>query len=454
MKIKTINVKGNRSIGKQKQILVFALKGSYDVLGLQEVSLDKCDLFEQHYHFLSNVGPKKLGTAFLIRNGINYTNELLEPEGRLISVNIGSFTLINVYGVSGQNHKEERNIFFRKTLPAYAIASKLPKIIIGDFNCINEGADRISANGTKQRNTICKGLVDVIKGFDFVDIWSKLRQNDKGHTFFHSRGSSRIDRVLVDKVLEKSILSINTEQVIWTDHKCISLHINTTNNIQSTEMAKTKGIWKLNASVLQEEAYRNRIKQMIDRISSTSRLRKDNVSDWWEEVFKPNVKKEFILYCKERAQIARDTKQFNQQCIRELVSETTIDWAAFKELKTVSRQWEENLLRGFGILSRDEADFAQEPSVFHVRKARMNGKASKIDKLLCPNMGSVLSNKEDNPKNKEKQFESVFKDRPPPNPERNESFLSVMKERFSEVPNYLTEPVTHLEAKDAVLKTK
>jgi exonuclease III len=92
----------------------------------------------------------------LIRKGIHFSRELLDPDGRLISIDVGSFTFINLYAPSGQIAREERNIFLRQTIPAYAVSTNLPLLLVGDFNCVDEALDPV-------RNIQLRGLALILK---------------------------------------------------------------------------------------------------------------------------------------------------------------------------------------------------------------------------------------------------------------------------------------------------
>ncbi|HEY9833652.1 MAG TPA: reverse transcriptase domain-containing protein, partial [Stenomitos sp.] len=432
-------------------LLSFCLQGDFDVIALQEITFHTCDVLESHFTLLSNMGPRKLGTAILIRKGVSYKRELLEPDGRLISIDVGSVTVINVYAPSGSANKEERNEFFRKTVPAYAATSKLPIVMMADFNCVDDTNHRSQPNiPTRASKRTNRAFTEMLTCFELVDIWVKMRPGDQGHTFFHPHGSSRIDRVYSSSDLVDKFTNIQLETIPWTDHMCLLFTF--TNMSIPASRTNARGLWKLNTSVLQEEAYCKQISYFIEN-SITHPLRESNVSEWWEKVFKPGVKKESIRYCTERARLARNTKRFYQQCLGELVSATVVDWAAFQELKQGSRKWEENLLRGFGIRSRDGIEFTEDASLFHVRKARTNGKTSTIDTLFSAN-GEMISSRELINREIVDHFTSIFKSRPLPNAVAGQPFLEMVKDRFPSTPSFLTSAITSPDVKNVLLKAK
>ena len=82
-----------------------------------------------------NLGPRKRGTAVLVRRGLKFTNLLIEPEGRLISLDVNGITYVGLYAPSGCSARVERKKFFNKTVPTYVLSSKNSAIIVlGDLN--------------------------------------------------------------------------------------------------------------------------------------------------------------------------------------------------------------------------------------------------------------------------------------------------------------------------------
>ena len=210
LRVASINISSIRSFERRRLLLQFCLDGRLDVIGLQEVTFHECSVLRSHYNLVSNVGPRRLGTAVLIRKGIHFSRELLDPDGRLISIDIGSFTFINIYAPSGRSAREERNTFLRRTLPAYAVTTNLPLILVGDFNCVDDALDRSQPKSKTSPSKLTNlALREMISGLELVDIWKKLRPTDPGHTFHHPKGSSRIDRIYSSRGNDKNVRNIH-----------------------------------------------------------------------------------------------------------------------------------------------------------------------------------------------------------------------------------------------------
>ncbi|KAI9556012.1 hypothetical protein GHT06_018573 [Daphnia sinensis] len=281
--VRIAGIPQNLDLGRRQILFNFCRDGNFDVLGLQEVAFHSCPIIESCYHFLSNVGPNKNGTAFLVKHGLDHSR-LLDPDGRLMSIDLNSFTVINIYAPSGKQAKEERNNFLRRTIPAYASTTRLPLVLIGDFNCVDDIQDR------------------------------KQTKSQSCHTFHHHGGSSRLDRIYASKAFADNFRSICLQHLSISDHQ--SIQSSFTCNLNIPHLAKsTVGLWKMNVLILLEEGFQRTVIDFIEQCSSHP-LRLSNVANWWESVLKPGIRRIAIAYCKQRAKRIRETKLFYQSCMQ------------------------------------------------------------------------------------------------------------------------------------------
>ncbi len=452
LRVASINISGIRSIERRRLLLQFCLEGNLDLVALQEVTFHECSVLGGHYNVLSNVGPRRRGTAVLIRKGIHFSRELLDPDGRLISIDVGSFTFINIYAPSGLIAREERNIFLRQTIPAYAVSTNLPLLLVGDFNCVNEALDRSTPNPRPSPSRITNlALREMISGLELVDIWKKLKPGEPGHTFHHSNGSCRIDRVFSSRNNSEHVRNIQLKPLSISDHlslECTILHSGTI----PRSRFKNKNLWKLNTAVLSEDEFKIRITSFIES-SLNHPLRENDCVKWWENIFKPGVKRVAISYCKERANLIRNTKLFYQTCILDIVNTEPLDWIAFKELRSYSKSWEESLLQGFGVRSHSfEGPDVEKATVFHVKKTRENFRNCSIDTLISPS-GEEISLKDEVNRTIVEHFEKIFKNRASSDNTFEAAFLDGVRDRCRNV-DFLVAPINPIEIKLALLATK
>ena len=140
----------------------------------------------------TNLGPRKLGTAILVRQGFSAGNVQTEPEGRLINLQVSGVTFMCIYAPSGESFKTARDLFFRITVPAYFARCKTPVIILGDFNAVEEVSERRSRNPTlRQTNSHVEALHSMVNGLQLTDVWKAIRKDEPGWTFSYSGGQAR-----------------------------------------------------------------------------------------------------------------------------------------------------------------------------------------------------------------------------------------------------------------------
>ena len=279
LRVASINIGGIQTVDRFRLLLRVCLDGHFDIIGLQEVTFFECSVLESHFHLISNVGPRKLGTAVLIRRGVSFSRELLEPDGRLISVDVGPFTFINIYAHSGTTRRAERSTLFLKTIPAYAATSRLPIVMVGDFNCIDDANDRSQTqNPTSTTIHLDSALSELVSGLDLVDVWKRLRPSDKGHTHHYHNGSSRIDRIYTSSSFSENFSSIVVRLVSISDH--FPLEATLSCDLEPQNRFNVGGFWKFNTSVLSEEAFQGKIYSFMEN-SVDHPLRESNVTDWW-----------------------------------------------------------------------------------------------------------------------------------------------------------------------------
>ena len=72
------------------------------------------------------------------------------PNGRGVGARLGDVLLVNVYALSGNQHRRERNAFFADvTVPLFQ--GPLDRVVLGgDFNCVLEDSDCTGSANTCQ----------------------------------------------------------------------------------------------------------------------------------------------------------------------------------------------------------------------------------------------------------------------------------------------------------------
>ena len=297
VKICTFNVKGLADIKKRTQIFNWFRESDYNIIMLQEIHCKSQDYkkWEQEWGskaFFSGNSSNSKGICILCKNSIdiNLENHNDIIEGRLqsltLSVNNFEIFLLNIYG---PNHDDAS---FIETIEK-VIANNDEKSIIagGDYNSILDvNIDKKNSNIDTHRKSSSK-LKSLIENYDLVDVW-RLHHPDSRQFTWHSSTKPiifcRLDYFLVSSNLINHLVQCNITTGIRSDHSMVNiiLDINKQN--------KGPGYFKLNNSVLLDEAYQQKIKTAIREIVD---LNSDcNANTLWE-IIKGTIRNETIKYC-------------------------------------------------------------------------------------------------------------------------------------------------------------
>ncbi|KAK4045625.1 hypothetical protein OUZ56_033312 [Daphnia magna] len=75
---------------------------------------------------------------------------------KIASINIG-----------GKQAKNERNTFLRQTVPAYSVTTRLPFVLMGDFNCVDDMQDRANTQSLPIPSSVVSyALKEMVTGLD------------------------------------------------------------------------------------------------------------------------------------------------------------------------------------------------------------------------------------------------------------------------------------------------
>ena len=243
VKLLTLNIAGLSRLEKRLAVLNLLKDHEIDIACLQEVTFTQCQHLEGAYSFYVNLGPRKRGTAMLVRRGLQVSSLLVEPDGRLISIGVSDVTYIGLYAPSGSSGKKERNELFKTTIPVYFLASKNPTVLMGDFNAVENLTDR--------RQNLCQptyilydqiALREMIRVLELKDAWRVLRPSESGFTRHNSVSSSRIDRIYVTETVRLEIIALSA--ITFGGHLPLIASITTSAPI-ITKAPKTYDLWKL-----------------------------------------------------------------------------------------------------------------------------------------------------------------------------------------------------------------
>lgn len=196
--ISTVNLNSSNSDLNKNLLRDFVRDYNLDIVFLQEVIFENFNFIHSHQAIV-NRPSKALGTAILIRNGLEYKDVLYHPNGRILSLTVANMNLVNVYAFSGTNKKKERDIMFQTDLAVHlGKYSAMSTVLGGDFNCILEPGD--TKNSCKNYSTSLKSVIDSLKLKDIL-----LQKKTNEFTFLRGDSASRIDRFYANSTVVQNI---------------------------------------------------------------------------------------------------------------------------------------------------------------------------------------------------------------------------------------------------------
>ena len=277
LRIVTINVRGIREKKKRFVVINWLKKKAFDIICLQEtyvtkeflpiIEKDFLDLGKYYSSCSDSVHSRGVGIILSRKmSEWNVHSIHTDAEGRKILVNIENIhkECLSVSSLYVPNNLNMRIQFMNechKWLQNCAI-NEQNVVITGDFNaCYNE-CDRASGKLDKS----CHYFKDFILKNDLIDTFRLLNPESKGFTYVHTSDSarnSRIDYIFVPSRMIQSILCSSVLPCPAPDHKALSLTLCFNRNKRGS------GYWKLNNSLLHDEAYKTLIRSDITHAIKT-----------------------------------------------------------------------------------------------------------------------------------------------------------------------------------------
>ena len=173
----------------------------------------------------------------------------------------------------------------------------VPTILCGDFNTVfDQSVDRFGLDPSDLSRESFSSLQDLFDACCTVDIWRYLHPSSSGFSWTRWDGSraSCIDLCGIPYVWVSSVLSCDLLPCPFSDH-CGLLTVVSVPDV----VPPGPGLWKLNISILQEQAYVLLIRDFWASWRS-SVLRFPSLANWWDEG-KSRIKGLSIRYCCSRS---------------------------------------------------------------------------------------------------------------------------------------------------------
>ena len=306
----SLNIGLNNSLAGLSSILQCE---QIDVIFLQEVRLPgpRIEFLLPGYSAVSNIdieNPDRPGTAIAWHHTIPLQDVLSLKLCRIQMASLGPYRLVNIYGPSGSDKKQERSLFYGRDLfNVIQLVPNNPVICGGDFNCLLQSIDVEGGFGFNQK--YCESLKTLVRVSKFTDVFRVMHATKEEFTFFRPGCSaSRLDRFYVPDSLQMNIVDVRHIPSL-SDHcgvklkmklDCVKLH--------GTKRS-TQSYWKLNTAILNEEDFLPSFKVVWNNILQMSPLSTD-IADWWDNVAKPSIKRFCIQFSIQRKKRRTAYKQF------------------------------------------------------------------------------------------------------------------------------------------------
>ena len=165
-----MNCQGQTKLKLPKQLFIqnHLKTNIIDVLLCQETQVDNnifnnCEFILNNYNIIKNNAENEYETLILIKNTIQVSDVAFDTEGRVIVLNSGNLTIINVYPKAGTDaeSRRQREELFSNTVPNMRKYKKPNLPIGGDWICITDPKD--CTNFAEQKiSTSLKRLIKVL----------------------------------------------------------------------------------------------------------------------------------------------------------------------------------------------------------------------------------------------------------------------------------------------------
>ena len=229
-----------------------------DVVCIQEyhcVSLAECDLWFRSSGFPSVVSPgskKSCGCVVLFRPTLSLVQSWADEEGRLLQCEFSfcdqSFCVILLYA---PNRNPVRNQFLEQL--ADEVDPSIPTLLCGDFNTVfDRNFDCSGSDSSDTWRESSAALATLFESCCCIDAWRYLHPTSAGFSWTRPDGSisSLIGLIRCPYIWVSSMSSCDFVSCPYSDHCAVLFSV-----FVPGIVPPVPGLWKLNASILNEDDY-------------------------------------------------------------------------------------------------------------------------------------------------------------------------------------------------------
>ena len=255
-----------------------------DVVCIQEyhcVSLAECDLWFRSSGFPSVVSPgskKSCGCVVLFRPTLSLVQSWADEEGHLLQCEFSfcdqSFCVILLYA---PNRNPVRNQFLEQL--ADEVDPSIPTLLCGDFNTVfDRNLDCSGSDSSDTWGESSAALATLFESCCCIDAWRYLHPTSAGFSWTRPDGSisSLIGLIRCPYIWVSSMSSCDFVSCPYSDHCAVLFSV-----FIPGIVPPVPGLWKLNASILNEDDYVQLITSYWG-VWRTKMLTFSSLAKWWE----------------------------------------------------------------------------------------------------------------------------------------------------------------------------
>ena len=350
------------------------------IINLQEVphTTEELQALLKNTGYIANVSlgdNNKPGNAVLHPEHIPAQITTLEP-GRIQRLETDGHIIYNIYGPSGTQSKFQRKQFFNTLLGYINLEEKLP-ILLGDWNCVINKDD--TENNFQRKN--CPDLKSLINLKNYQDCY-KLIHSQPDYTFNRQYMSkSRLDRIYLPPQ-DSAYLEDCHHLPTLSDHKAVMATLNYIIPAAPGRTA-TSTYWKLNAKILNHPSFNDTFQDFWEK-QLEGKQDEQSWADWWDGVFKENLRKFLQCLSKERMSFRRSTRSYLYQALETELGRG--NWNKIHGIKEKLRAMMLDDMEGIIIRSGDKEIIDDERgSIYHLSREVKRAKTGNLDKLIINN---------------------------------------------------------------------
>ena len=273
IKLVSFNCRGIGNIKKRKDVFDYLRRKDFNICFLQDIHCKKSGVV-----YFRNVWGRDIliapgtsnsrGVAILTKEiDVSYSEISLDDNGNYIIAkaiisDMLTVCLVNIYGPNLDDPNFYRKICLE--IDNKVKEEEIPIIIGGDFNLtLNQELDNF--NYRNENNIGAKGAVKkMMANKELVDIFRIRNPELRRYTWRVGRPAvkqARLDMFLISKCFEGYVESTDVCPGYRSDHSMVKL------NIDISKQVKGRGLFKFNASLLNDQNYAQLVKNVIKDVA-------------------------------------------------------------------------------------------------------------------------------------------------------------------------------------------